>query len=71
MKKRILQSMVSPALGSGSTRLLFDLLPHSRHSLLGGKAVYLSVLDSKPHLLEAKGLAWKTWQEDAMSKPVT
>lgn len=62
--------MVSPALGSGSTRLLFDLFPYSRHLLLGGKAAYLSLLDSKPPLLGAKGLAWKIWQEEAMSKPV-
>lgn len=70
MRRRILQSMVSPALGSSRTRLLFDLLPYSRHSLLGGKAAPLSLLDSKPHLLRGKGLAWKIWQEEAMSKPV-
>lgn len=38
------------------TRLLFDLLPYSTHSLLGGKAALLPLLDSKPHLFGGKRL---------------
>lgn len=46
------------------TRLLFDLLPYSRHSLFRELlAVLLSLLHSKPHLWGEKGLACKIGQE--------